>query len=123
MTVLGLARSGLALARFLSDAGARVTVYDGRPAGDLAEAIAALGGRPVTLALGPDVDPASTWADADAGRHVAFDHARLPDHRAAPARRAPRAGRRPGRRATGRCRHSSPRRTCSCVCARPRPSA
>ena len=32
MTVLGLARSGLALARFLADAGARVTVYDGRPA-------------------------------------------------------------------------------------------
>ena len=65
VTVLGLARSGLALARFLSDAGARVTVYDGRPAAALAEALAALGGRPVTLALGPDVDPASTWAVAD----------------------------------------------------------
>ncbi len=65
VTVLGLARSGLALARFLSDAGARVTVYDGRPASALADAIAALGGRPVTLALGPDVDPASTWAAAD----------------------------------------------------------
>ena len=65
VTVLGLARSGLALARFLSDAGARVTVYDGRPAAALADAIAALGGRPVTLALGPDVDPAATWATAD----------------------------------------------------------
>ena len=65
ITVLGLARSGLALARFLSDAGARVTVYDGRPASALAGAIAALDGRPVTLALGPDVDPASTWAHAD----------------------------------------------------------
>ena len=65
VTVLGLARSGLALARFLSDAGARVTVYDGRPASALGEAIAALGGRPVTLALGPDVDPALTWAAAD----------------------------------------------------------
>jgi UDP-N-acetylmuramoylalanine--D-glutamate ligase len=65
LTVLGLARSGLALARFLSDTGARVTVYDGRPAAALADAIAALGGRPVTLALGPDVDPAATWAAAD----------------------------------------------------------
>ena len=33
VTVLGLARSGLALTRFLADAGATVTVYDGRPAG------------------------------------------------------------------------------------------
>ena len=65
VTVLGLARSGLALARFLADAGARVTIYDGRPAGELAEAIAVLGGRPVTLALGPGVDPAVTWAGAD----------------------------------------------------------
>ena len=32
VTVLGLARSGLALARFLVDAGARVTAYDGRRA-------------------------------------------------------------------------------------------
>ena len=65
VTVLGLARSGLALARFLSDAGARVTVYDGRPATALGDAIEALGGRSVTLALGPDVDPAATWATAD----------------------------------------------------------
>ena len=36
VTVLGLARSGIALARFLADAGARVTVYDGRPADELA---------------------------------------------------------------------------------------
>jgi UDP-N-acetylmuramoylalanine--D-glutamate ligase len=64
VTVLGLARSGLALARFFTDAGARVTVYDGRPAEALADAIAGLGGRPVTLALGPDVEPASTWAGA-----------------------------------------------------------
>ena len=64
VTVLGLARSGSALARFLSDAGARVTVYDGRPAAELADAIGSLEGRAVTLALGPDVDPASTWSDA-----------------------------------------------------------
>ena len=65
VTVLGLARSGLALARFFSDAGARVTVYDGRPAEALGVAIASLGRRPVTLALGPAVDPATTWAGAD----------------------------------------------------------
>ncbi len=64
VTVLGFARSGIALARFLADAGARVTVYDGRPAEDLGEAIAALEGRSVRLALGPDVEPAATWADA-----------------------------------------------------------
>jgi UDP-N-acetylmuramoylalanine--D-glutamate ligase len=64
VTVLGFARSGIALARFLADAGARVTVYDGRPAEELGAAIAALEARPVRLALGPDVEPASTWADA-----------------------------------------------------------
>jgi UDP-N-acetylmuramoylalanine--D-glutamate ligase len=64
VTVLGFARSGIALARFLIDAGARVTAYDGRPAGELGDAIAALEGRAVRLALGPDVEPATTWADA-----------------------------------------------------------
>ena len=64
VTVLGLARSGVALARFLADAGARVTVYDGRPAPELTAAIEALGEREVELALGPDVDPVSTWAEA-----------------------------------------------------------
>ncbi len=63
-TVLGLARTGAALARFLVDAGARVTVYDGKPVGDLAAAVAALEGRPVTLACGPEVEPSSTWAGA-----------------------------------------------------------
>ncbi len=63
-TVLGLARTGVALARFLVDAGARVTVYDGKPADALAEAVAALEGRPVALACGPHVDPAAAWADA-----------------------------------------------------------
>ncbi|HEV8698349.1 MAG TPA: UDP-N-acetylmuramoyl-L-alanine--D-glutamate ligase [Candidatus Limnocylindrales bacterium] len=64
VTVLGFARSGVALARFLADVGARVTVYDGRPADELGGSIDALEGRSVTLALGPDVDPAATWADA-----------------------------------------------------------
>ena len=64
VTVLGFARSGIALARFLTDAGARVTVYDGRRADELTAAIEALEGRDVVLALGPEVDPATTWADA-----------------------------------------------------------
>ena len=64
VTVLGLARSGIALARFLADAGATVTVYDGRPADDLADAVGSLGDRQVRLRLGPDVDPATTWAGA-----------------------------------------------------------
>jgi UDP-N-acetylmuramoylalanine--D-glutamate ligase len=64
VTVLGFARSGIALARFLADAGARVTVYDGRPPDELTGSIAALEGRSVTLALGPEVDPAVTWTDA-----------------------------------------------------------
>jgi UDP-N-acetylmuramoylalanine--D-glutamate ligase len=65
VTVLGLARSGLALARFLADAGARVTVYDRREPDELTNAVARLGGRPITLALGAAVDPATTWADAE----------------------------------------------------------
>jgi UDP-N-acetylmuramoylalanine--D-glutamate ligase len=64
VTVLGLARSGIALTRFLADAGALVTVYDGRDASQLADAVAALGDRRVDLALGPSVDPAAAWADA-----------------------------------------------------------
>jgi UDP-N-acetylmuramoylalanine--D-glutamate ligase len=58
VAVLGLARSGLALTRFLADHGARVTVYDQRPAAELAEAVAALGERVPRLLVGPEVDPA-----------------------------------------------------------------
>ena len=64
VTILGFARSGIAMARFLVDSGARVTVYDGRPEAELGAAIEALEGRAVRLAVGPDVDPATTWADA-----------------------------------------------------------
>ncbi len=64
VTVLGLARSGVALARFLHDAGARVTVYDGAPPDRLERGVELLGGRDVALRLGPGVDPASTWAGA-----------------------------------------------------------
>ena len=54
VVVLGLARSGVAAARFLAGAGAVVAAYDRRPARELADAIAALGARPVRLALGVD---------------------------------------------------------------------
>ena len=64
VTVLGFARSGIALARFLADAGARVTIYDGRPAAELADAIAALEKRDVRLLAGPAIDPATAWRDA-----------------------------------------------------------
>jgi len=64
VTVLGFARSGIALARFLADAGADVTIYDGRPAAELAAAVAALDGRTVRLLLGPEVDPVEAWRDA-----------------------------------------------------------
>jgi UDP-N-acetylmuramoylalanine--D-glutamate ligase len=64
--VLGLARSGVAAARFLADAGARVTAYDRRSAVELSDAIEALDGRDVRLALGvPEVDAARLLADAD----------------------------------------------------------
>jgi UDP-N-acetylmuramoylalanine--D-glutamate ligase len=51
VAVLGLARSGAAAARMLADAGASVTVYDRRPAAELGDAVASLGGRPVRLML------------------------------------------------------------------------
>jgi len=62
VAVLGLARSGIALARFLADRGARVTVYDVRTDEELRDALAALDGRSVRTLLGPDVDPAEALA-------------------------------------------------------------
>ncbi len=62
IAVLGLARSGIALTRFLVDAGARVTVYDWRPAEELADALGQLDGRDARLLAGPDVDPATALA-------------------------------------------------------------
>ena len=52
--VLGLARSGVAASRYLADSGAVVVAYDRRPASELADAVSALGARPVRLALGVD---------------------------------------------------------------------
>jgi UDP-N-acetylmuramoylalanine--D-glutamate ligase len=57
VAVLGLARSGVALTRFLADRCAQVTVYDGRPAEALVTQIGQLEGRTVRLLLGPDIDP------------------------------------------------------------------
>jgi UDP-N-acetylmuramoylalanine--D-glutamate ligase len=57
VAVLGLARSGIALTRFLVDRGADVTVYDGLPPEALREAVHALGDRRPRLLLGPDIDP------------------------------------------------------------------
>ncbi len=64
--VLGLARSGVAACRFLADAGAVVVAYDRRPASELADAVAALGARPVRLALGVgEVEALAVLAHAD----------------------------------------------------------
>ena len=62
--VLGLARSGVAAARFLADAGAVVTVYDRRGGDALADAVAALGERPIELALGVPTGVARKLIDA-----------------------------------------------------------
>ena len=125
VTVLGLARSGIALARFLADAGARVTVYDGRPAGGARRRDRRRSsGRAVRLRAGPGRRPGDGLGRRGARHDLAVDQPRLPDDRAAPARgaarrsstRGPRGDRdRPGR--------SSPRRTCSCASARRRRSA
>jgi UDP-N-acetylmuramoylalanine--D-glutamate ligase len=65
VAVLGFARSGVALARFLIDAGARVAVYDVRPREELEAQIDALEGRPAELLLGPGIDPAAALAGQD----------------------------------------------------------
>ncbi|HEY8134693.1 MAG TPA: hypothetical protein VIF08_01545, partial [Candidatus Limnocylindrales bacterium] len=62
VAVLGLARSGIALCRFLADRGAVVTGYDARPVDELS-ALDRLEGRPVRLLLGPDVEPRVALAD------------------------------------------------------------
>jgi len=52
VVVLGLARQGMALARFLAEQGASVTVSDVKTADQLAEAIKSLDGAPIQYALG-----------------------------------------------------------------------
>ncbi len=65
VAVLGFARSGVAVARFLADAGAEVVVYDGRPASEFERAIEAVGDRGIDLQLGPGVEPAVAWSGAE----------------------------------------------------------
>jgi len=65
VTVLGLARSGISLARFLLGAGAVVTGYDGRPLETLSPAVADLAEQGLNVVAGPAVDPARTWREAD----------------------------------------------------------
>ncbi len=62
VAVLGLARSGVALCRFLADRGAVVTAYDAQPTDALAARLAEIGDRPVRALLGPDVDPRTVLA-------------------------------------------------------------
>ncbi len=50
--VIGLAREGTALARFLAEHGAQVTVTDNKPAEQVADGLEALAGLPIALALG-----------------------------------------------------------------------
>ncbi len=66
VTVLGFARSGIALARFLAGAGASVTVYDGRPFAELSETYQAFldADLAIELLCGPDVDPLAAWQGA-----------------------------------------------------------
>src|SRR5512136_1929852 len=52
IVVLGLARQGMALARFLAEQGASVTVSDVKPAEQLSEAIKSLEGVSVKYAFG-----------------------------------------------------------------------
>lgn len=51
--VVGLGRSGVAAARFLAEAGARVTAADAKAKGGLAQAVRALEGLDIAFAFGP----------------------------------------------------------------------
>jgi UDP-N-acetylmuramoylalanine--D-glutamate ligase len=63
VVVVGLAQTGIALARFCARRGARVTVTDGKPAEQLAERMKQLDGVPVTWELGGMREASFTSAD------------------------------------------------------------
>jgi UDP-N-acetylmuramoylalanine--D-glutamate ligase len=63
VVVVGLAQTGIALARFCARRGARVTVTDGKPAERLAERMKQLDGVPVTWELGGMREASFTSAD------------------------------------------------------------
>ena len=52
VVVVGLAQTGIAVAKFCAKRGARVVVTDGKPADKLADQIAQLADAPVRLSLG-----------------------------------------------------------------------
>jgi UDP-N-acetylmuramoylalanine--D-glutamate ligase len=57
VAVMGLARSGVALARFFAARGAQVTVYDGRSREQLSRELAQIDETDARLMLGPEIDP------------------------------------------------------------------
>ena len=63
VVVVGLAQTGIAVARFAARRGARVTVTDGKPAEALAERMRALDGVPVAWELGGMREATFTGAD------------------------------------------------------------
>src|SRR5437867_11715565 len=63
VVVLGAARSGLSLARFLLGAGAQVTLTDAKPATALAPEVGGVGALGVTLELGGHRDDTLLSAD------------------------------------------------------------
>ena len=63
IVVVGLAQTGIAVAKFCARRGARVVVTDGKPAGQLAGPIAQLAGVPVTWQLGGHDAHSFTTAD------------------------------------------------------------
>src|SRR5579883_262564 len=52
VTVVGLAREGIALVRYLADQGARITISDSKTEAELAASLAAIQGIPARLSLG-----------------------------------------------------------------------
>jgi UDP-N-acetylmuramoylalanine--D-glutamate ligase len=63
VVVVGLAQTGIAVAKFCARRGARVVVTDGKPADKLATPLAQLAGVPVTLELGGHDTATFTSAD------------------------------------------------------------
>ncbi len=63
MTVVGLGIEGIDLVRYLAPRGARVTVSDARPAGQLGDALAAIDGLDITLSLGANREEDLVGAD------------------------------------------------------------
>ena len=103
--------------------GRTVTVYDGRPADELERRDRAARGTRRDPAPGAGRRPGVDLGRRRAGRHLALDHPRLPDDRAAAATRSSRPSSRRAPPATPPRPRSSPRRTCSSGCARRRRSA